>query len=44
MAQKVMNKKYFIFDEKDNTVKIGKDIQLTRAPQKYNFKAIQQLL
>eukprot|EP01083_Nonionella_stella_P094794 266075_1 len=42
-AQKVMKKEYLIYNE-DGTVVAGKDIQQTRAPQKYGFDTIQQLL
>jgi hypothetical protein len=44
-AQKIMNKSYFIYKENSNeVVSVGPDINQTRAPQKYKFTSIKQLV
>lgn len=42
-AQKILNKEYFIYNE-DGTIVAGKDINQTRAPQRYHIKCIHDLV
>eukprot|EP00487_Bulimina_marginata_P009049 TRINITY_DN3381_c0_g1_i1.p1 TRINITY_DN3381_c0_g1~~TRINITY_DN3381_c0_g1_i1.p1 ORF type:complete len:140 (-),score=9.24 TRINITY_DN3381_c0_g1_i1:164-583(-) len=43
-AQKVLNKEYFIYNDQNEIVKMGKDIDESRAPQRYGIKDIKDLV
>ena len=42
-AQKRLNKEYFIYNDRNEIIKMGKHINETRAPQKYGIKNIKDL-
>jgi len=43
-AQKCLNKQYFIYNDKNQIIAMGKDINQSRAPQKYGIKNIKDLI
>mmetsp|Transcript_74076 Transcript_74076/g.66660 ORF Transcript_74076/g.66660 Transcript_74076/m.66660 type:complete len:419 (+) Transcript_74076:49-1305(+) len=42
-GQKCLNKEYFIYNDQNEIIKMGKDINETRAPQRYGIKDIKDL-
>mmetsp|Transcript_38220 Transcript_38220/g.62666 ORF Transcript_38220/g.62666 Transcript_38220/m.62666 type:complete len:436 (-) Transcript_38220:12-1319(-) len=43
-SQRCLQKEYFVYNEQNEIVKMGKDIQETRAPQRYNITNIKDLM